>query len=88
MLAAAYDLTTHGRPTSEQLERYDRLAQDLGVRDYLLERFGGISGTPDECIEKLKRNAEMGVTQYSINLPDSDRPARLRRMRKLVISKL
>ena len=85
MLAAAYDLTTHGRPTAEQLVRYDGLAQEFGVRDYLLERFGGISGSPDECIEKLKRNAELGVTQYSINLPDSHRPARLRRMQELVI---
>ncbi len=87
-LAAAYDLSTHGRPTPEQLSMYDRLAQEYGVKEYLSERFGGISGTPEQCIEKLKRNAEMGVRQYSINLPDADRPGRLRRMWDLVIGRL
>ena len=46
-LAQAYDLSTHGRPTPEQLRRYDALAEEYGVRDYLLERFGGISGTAE-----------------------------------------
>ncbi len=86
-LAAAYDLSTHGRPTPEQLQRYDALAEEYGVREYLLERFGGISGTPEQCIEKLRRNAAIGVRQYSINVPDEDRPSRLRRMMEEVISR-
>ncbi len=84
-LAAAYDLSTHGRPTPEQLRRYDALAVEYGVRDYLLVRFGGISGTAEQCIEKLRRNAAIGVRQYSINVPDEDRPKRLRRMMEEVI---
>ena len=87
-LAGAYDLSTHGRPTPEQLTKYDELAQDYGVKDYLTDRFGGISGTPEQCIEKLKRNAAMGVRQYSINLPDANRPERLRQMMEEVISRL
>ena len=85
-LAAAYDLSTHGRPTPEQLYTYDMLAEEYGVREYLLERFGGISGTPEQCIEKLRRNAAIGVRQYSINVPDENRPQRLRRMMEEVIS--
>ena len=87
-LAKAYDLSTHGRPTPEQLTKYDELAQEYGVKDYLTDRFGGISGTPEQCIEKLKRNAAMGVRQYSINLPDANRPERLRQMMEEVISRL
>ena len=87
-LAGAYDLSTHGRPSPEQLAMYDRLAQEYGVKDYLTDRFGGISGTPDQCIDKLKRNAAIGVRQYSINLPDANRPERLRRMMEKVISRL
>ena len=88
VLAEAYDLSTHGRPTPEQLTKYDELARQYGVKDYLTDRFGGISGTPDRCIENLKRNAAMGVRQYSINLPDANRPERLRRMMEEVISRL
>ena len=87
-LAAAYDLSTHGRPTPEQLHTYDALAEKYGVREYLLERFGGISGTPEQCIEKLRRNAAIGVHQYSINVPDENRPQRLRRMVEEVISRV
>ena len=87
-LSEAYDLSTHGRPTPEQLRAYDRLAREHGVRDYLLERFGGISGTPEQCLEKLRRNAALGVRQYSINVPDAHRPRRLRRMMEQVISRL
>ena len=86
-LAQAYDLSTHGRPTPEQLRRYDTLAEEYGVRNYLLERFGGISGGAEQCIEKLRRNATLGVRQYSINVPDENRPQRLRRMMEEVISR-
>ena len=87
-LAGAYDLSTHGRPSPEQLAMYDSLAQEYGVKEYLTDRFGGISGTPDQCIDKLKRNDAIGVRQYSINLPDANRPERLRRMQELVIGRL
>ena len=58
------------------------------MREYLLERFGGISGTAEQCIDKLRRNATLGVRQYSINVPDANRPQRLRRMMDEVISRL
>ena len=86
-LAQAYDLSTHGRPTPEQLRRYDTLAEEYGVRDYLLKRFGGISGTAEQCIKKIRQNAALGVHQYSINVPDENRPQRLRRMMEEVISR-
>ena len=85
-LADAYDLSTHGRPTPEQLRTYDTLAEEYGVREYLTERFGGISGTAEQCIDKLRKNAALGVRQYSINVPDANRPQRLRQMMDKVIS--
>ena len=81
-------MTTHGRPTQDQLNRYDMLAEEYGVKSYLDGRFGGISGSPDECIEKIRRNFDLGINQYTINVPDLDRPARLQRMMDLVISKI
>lgn len=87
-LAEAYDLTTHGRPKPEQLKRYDRLAEEYGVKAYLEERFGGISGTPEKCIDVVQKNADMGITQYSINVPDLGRQERLKSMMNLVINRL
>ena len=87
-LSLAYDLTTHGRPSLEQLREYDRLAEEYGVRDYLNERYRGMTGTPDECIERIRRLAGLGVAQYNLNVPDLDRPQRLKAMKELVIDKL
>ena len=86
-LAQAYNLSTHGRPTPEQLRRPTTPSpRSTASGKYLLERFGGISGTAEECIEKLRRNAAIGVRQYSINVPDENRPQRLLRMMEEVIS--
>ena len=87
-LAQAYDLTTHGRPTLEQLESYDGLAREYGVKEYLEGRFGGISGTADECVERVRELAKLGVNQFSINLPDTDRPGRLKRIMEQVIGRV
>ena len=87
-LSLAYDLTTHGRPSMEQLQKYERLAEEYGVLGYLNERYRGMTGTPDECIERIRRLAGLGVTQYNLNIPDLDRPQRLKAMKELVIDKL
>ena len=87
-LALVYDISTHGRPTQNQLETYDRLAQKFGVKDYLADRFAGLSGTPEEIIEIIKRNQNAGIDQYSINIPDDDRIGRLSDIMTSVISRL
>ena len=87
-LALAYDISTHGRPTQDQLEKYDRLALEFGVKDYLTNRFSGLTGTSDEIIETIKINRKAGIRQYSINIPDVDRTLRLADMMDSVISKL
>ena len=87
-LASAYDLSTHGRPTQKQLEQYDRLAETLGVKDYLTGRFSGLSGTPEGIIERIKANQKAGIHQYSINIPDDDRVGRLSDIMGSVISRL
>jgi 5,10-methylenetetrahydromethanopterin reductase len=87
-LAAAYDITTHGRPTAEQLQHYDRLAKEYGVREYMYQRYRGITGTPDECVERIRNLAKLGVTQLNLNVPDLDRPQRLKQMKELVIDRL
>lgn len=87
-LALVYDISTHGRPTQNQLETYDRLAQKFGVKEYLTYRFSGLSGTPEGIIEKIRRNQDAGIVQYSINLPDHDRISRLSDIMGSVISRL
>ncbi|MBM3926531.1 MAG: LLM class flavin-dependent oxidoreductase [SAR202 cluster bacterium] len=87
-LGAAYDLTTHGRPSAEQLARYDRLAQEYGVKEYLEQRFQGLRGTPEELTDRIKQWARLGVTQYNLNVPDVDRPERLRRFKEMVMGRL
>ena len=63
-LAEAYDITTHGKTPQDQRDSYDRLAQELGVRDYLMDRFL-TAGTPREVEQKLRERMEAGATQFS-----------------------
>ena len=87
-LASAYDISTHGRPTQNQLAEYDRLAHKFGVKSYLTDRFSGLSGTPEEIIRIIRQNRNAGIHQYSINIPDHDRTGRLSDMMESVISRL
>ncbi len=59
-LRAAYQVESHFVPGGESPN--SRLVDQLGLRDYLAERFA-IAGTPDECVEKIQGLAAIGVNQ-------------------------
>ena len=54
-----------------------RLVDQLGLRDYLAERFA-IAGTPDECVEKIQRLAAIGVNQIWTSPSFADKMAFMR----------
>ncbi len=62
-LGEAYDISTHGNPPQEQRDYYDQLANELGVRDYLMDRFS-TAGTPNEVERMLLERMEAGATQF------------------------
>ena len=87
-LGDSYDITQHGRPSREERQRTRGLAEELGVADYLRERSGGLTGTPEWCEENIKRLAGLGVNQFTTSLPGPDRPGRLRRWHDLVMTRV
>jgi 5,10-methylenetetrahydromethanopterin reductase len=62
-LGKAYDLTTHGAVPPSQQGRYARLAQELGVSEYLRRRFV-FSGTPDEVEEQVRAAVDAGARNF------------------------
>jgi len=52
-LGKAYDLVSHGAVSPAEQERYARLADDLGVGEYLRRRFV-FAGTPDEVEQQVR----------------------------------
>ncbi|WP_394617114.1 LLM class flavin-dependent oxidoreductase [Lentzea sp. JNUCC 0626] len=73
-LGRAYDLRNHGSSTAEQVRDYRRLASDLGVRDYLMDRFV-IAGTPAEVSSRIDELAGRGVRRFNSSAKDVDEVA-------------
>jgi len=69
-LGHAYDLRRHGNAFSHQIDDYRELAEKLGVRDYLLERFV-IAGTRAEVTTRLEALAGRGVRRFSASVSDA-----------------
>jgi 5,10-methylenetetrahydromethanopterin reductase len=64
-LGRAYDLSTHGSPTPDQIDRYERRAEQLGIADELLARWA-IAGTPDDVVAQVGRAAAAGARALDI----------------------
>ena len=62
-LGKTYDLATHGAVPPSQQARYARLAQELGVSEYLRRRFV-FSGTPDEVEEQVRAAVDAGARNF------------------------
>ncbi len=71
-LGRAYDLVTHGSVPPEQQERYSRLADELGVGEYLRRRFV-FSGTPDEVEVQVRAAIAAGARSFDGAI-DADLP--------------
>ncbi len=79
-LGKAYDLTTHGAVPPSQQARYTRLAEELGVSEYLRRRFV-FSGTPDEVEEQVRAAAGAGARSFDGAI-DAELPEHRQRITK------
>jgi 5,10-methylenetetrahydromethanopterin reductase len=77
-LGRAYDLVSHGSVSEEEQERYARLAEELGVAEYLRRRFV-FSGTPAEVEEQIRAAIAAGATNFDGAI-DADLPEHLERI--------
>jgi len=59
-LRAAYEVEGHFVPGRGSVNA--RLVEELGLRDYLAERFA-VAGSPADCAERIHELAERGVTR-------------------------
>ena len=67
-LAERYVFGEHARPGSANC----RLITELGLVDYLSERFA-IVGTPADCVKKLERAIEAGARQFWMSIHFDDK---------------
>ena len=74
-LRAEYVVESHFVPGGESPN--SRLVDQLGLRNYLAERFA-IAGTPEECVEKIQRLAAIGVNQIWTSPSFTDKMAFMR----------
>ena len=72
-LGRRYTFTDHVMPGSANC----RLIEDLGLVDYLAERFAA-AGTPADCIRKLERAVEAGARQFWMSVHFDDKRRFLR----------
>jgi len=64
-------------PATRSSRRRIRLAERLGLTDYLLDHFS-IAGTPDDCCRKIERLRAVGIANICFNLGTvTDLPATL-----------
>jgi 5,10-methylenetetrahydromethanopterin reductase len=70
ILGERYAFSSHTLPGSSN----NRLIEDLGLVDYLADRFAAV-GTPAECIKKLEAAAAAGARQFwmSVHFDDKER---------------
>jgi alkanesulfonate monooxygenase SsuD/methylene tetrahydromethanopterin reductase-like flavin-dependent oxidoreductase (luciferase family) len=71
-LGRAYDLVTHGAVPAEQQERYARMADELGVGEYLRRRFV-FAGTPAEVEAQVRTAIAAGARNFDGAI-DADLP--------------
>lgn len=73
-LAARYRFDEHVMPESFNA----RLIEELGLVDYLAERFA-VAGTPDDCIKKLRQAVDAGARQFWMSAHFDDKTGFMRR---------
>lgn len=85
-LGRAYDLGTHGSVPREQQEQYARLADELGVGEYLRRRFV-FAGTPDEVERQIRAAMSAGARSFdgAIDAPLPEHRERITAWARLVL---
>jgi 5,10-methylenetetrahydromethanopterin reductase len=79
-LGRRYDKVTHGAVPPEQKAAYTRLAEELGVAEYLQDRFV-FAGTPPEVETQVRRAASGGARRFDGAI-DADLPEHQERITK------
>ncbi|MEA2535912.1 MAG: 5,10-methylenetetrahydromethanopterin reductase [Chloroflexota bacterium] len=85
-LASEYDPVMYGRSEPDVRRRHARRAAELGVADYLLDRYA-FAGTPEECASQVERATRAGATQFMYSMRGPDRESRLRDWHRLVMTR-
>ena len=83
-LAAEFDRARYGGGTPEQRRANARRAFELGVGDYLVDRYA-FAGTPDECAAQVRRAIAAGAERFMYSMRGPDREGRLRDWHRLVV---
>lgn len=81
-LARQYVISEHLMPGARR--KNVQLVQQLGLEDYLTERFG-IVGTPDDCLRQIERAAKAGATQLWMSVYFPHRQSFMERWGKEII---
>jgi alkanesulfonate monooxygenase SsuD/methylene tetrahydromethanopterin reductase-like flavin-dependent oxidoreductase (luciferase family) len=77
---AGTSLRQHDKPGGPNVG----LVDELGLRDYLAERFA-IAGTPADCIDKIERVAAAGATNLWISVHFEDKVSFIQRWAAVVM---
>jgi 5,10-methylenetetrahydromethanopterin reductase len=77
-----YDYAQHGDKTGKNA----RLIDELGLTDYLLERFA-VAGTPSDIVERIRNLSRLGLNNLWLSSPGDD-PGSLDLMGKEVLPRL
>ena len=59
-------------PTPEQVRHVLERIEELGLVEYLADRFA-VAGTPEDCIRKLERAVEAGASQFWMSVHFADK---------------
>jgi len=75
-LSDGYRVTEHARPG--QSAHNAQLVDDLGLREYLMDRFG-VVGSPERCVERIKELQGRGINAFwmSVHTTEKERVIRL-----------
>ena len=75
-LTQRYRPTEHVKPG--QSGHNANLVDELGLRDYLIDRFG-IVGSPEQCVTRIRELRSRGVNAFwmSVHTPEKERVIRL-----------
>jgi alkanesulfonate monooxygenase SsuD/methylene tetrahydromethanopterin reductase-like flavin-dependent oxidoreductase (luciferase family) len=77
-----YDYSQHGDKTGKNA----RLIDDLGLTDYLLDRFA-VAGTPSDIVDRIQSLARLGLKNLWLSSPGED-PSSLDLMGQEVLPRL
>lgn len=71
-LAHEYHIDAHGKPGSDLRRAYVERVNELGVADYLLDRYA-LAGSPEECVAKVRTAMGAGAAKFTHSMRGDDR---------------